>query len=88
MLSCKDATQLISKRLDEPLTFWERFGLKLHLAICYLCRRANKQMTFIHVASHEHDEKVDPANLPEDERLSEEAREKIVDACQKESTEG
>ncbi len=81
MLTCKDATQLMSKRLDEPLSFFERFGLKFHLAMCYLCRRANKQMTFIKYASHEHDEKIDCSDLPEDEQLSAEAREKIVHAC-------
>lgn len=81
MLSCKDTTQLMSKRLDEPLSFWERFGMKLHLAFCYLCRRANKQMTFIHIASHQHDEKIGDSDFSEKEGLTDEARRKIMDAC-------
>lgn len=51
MLSCKSAAELISNKLDRPLSLRERINLKMHLFICTLCRRYAKQIQFIHNAS-------------------------------------
>ena len=50
MLSCKQASQLISQSLEQPLTMRERFGLKLHLFICKYCRRFSQQLQAISIA--------------------------------------
>ena len=50
MLSCKDASQIISQSLDRQLTMRERFALKLHLLICKYCQQFSQQMTAMHVA--------------------------------------
>jgi hypothetical protein len=50
MLSCKEASQIISQSLDRPLTMRERFGLKLHLLICKYCKRFSQQLQTIRVA--------------------------------------
>ncbi len=50
MLSCKNASQLISKSLDGPLTIQERFALKLHLLICKYCKRFSQQLQTLRVA--------------------------------------
>lgn len=50
MLTCKDASHLISKTQDHALTLRERWGLKLHLFICANCRRFERQMRFLRQA--------------------------------------
>ena len=50
MLSCKQASQLISQSLEQPLVMRERFALKLHLLICKYCRRFRQQLQAIGVA--------------------------------------
>jgi hypothetical protein len=50
MLSCREASQLLSDRLDRPLRTWERFGLRIHLAVCRGCTQADQQLQFIRKA--------------------------------------
>lgn len=44
MLSCKQASQLISQSLDRRLTWGERFALRFHLMICDVCKRFKLQL--------------------------------------------
>ncbi|WP_151981076.1 zf-HC2 domain-containing protein [Acinetobacter guerrae] len=44
MLTCRQATQLLSERQDRPLLFKEQNYLQFHLLICRSCRRYGKQM--------------------------------------------
>jgi len=44
MLSCDEASFLMSKKFEEKITFKQRFRLKMHLISCYLCRRYEKQL--------------------------------------------
>jgi hypothetical protein len=37
MLSCRQATELMSQEQDRPLTLGERVGLRLHVLICAAC---------------------------------------------------
>ena len=48
MLMCREATQLMSKRLDTSLGFQERMSLKFHLAMCGACRNCNQQFQLLH----------------------------------------
>jgi Putative zinc-finger len=50
MLSCKQASQLISQSLDRKLTTGERFALKFHLFICKYCKNFSQQLQTIRVA--------------------------------------
>ncbi len=50
MIKCKEASQLVSRSLDNKLSFRERFALKLHLMICKYCRRFSQQMSKLNVA--------------------------------------
>jgi hypothetical protein len=57
MLSCKEATQLVSQGLDRRLGFLERVALRLHLLICDGCTHFKKQTAFLreamkHLADH------------------------------------
>lgn len=44
MLTCRQATQLISEKQDRPLQFIEQSNLQLHLLACRFCRRYGKQI--------------------------------------------
>ncbi len=44
MLSCRDATRLMSERQDRRLTLAERLSLRMHLLICDGCRNFGIQM--------------------------------------------
>ena len=50
MLSCKEATRLVSQGLDRRLGFAERVRLRLHLAICDGCTNFRKQLGFLRKA--------------------------------------
>lgn len=47
MISCKKATELITKREDRSLSQHERLQLRLHLGICSLCRQYLQQTSMI-----------------------------------------
>jgi hypothetical protein len=53
LLTCKEATRLVSQGLDRELAFDERVALRLHLAICLGCRRAGAQMGYLRKAVRE-----------------------------------
>ncbi|PKO91906.1 MAG: hypothetical protein CVU15_09965 [Betaproteobacteria bacterium HGW-Betaproteobacteria-1] len=47
MLTCKQASELISQSLDRSLTRSERWSLRFHLLICVACARFNRQLASI-----------------------------------------
>jgi predicted anti-sigma-YlaC factor YlaD len=47
MLDCRQATKLMSQRMDRKLGLAERMGLKLHLMMCGGCRNFGRQMHFL-----------------------------------------
>jgi len=50
MLTCKQATQLMSEKQDRELGTPEKISLKFHLLMCNGCRRYDQQMNIIHQA--------------------------------------
>ena len=54
MLTCKDASRLISDGMDRPLRLPQRVGLSLHLAICGACRRMRTQMHWLRAAARQY----------------------------------
>lgn len=47
MLTCKQASQLISQSLDHPLSWYELMQLRLHLMMCGACNRFKKQLNIL-----------------------------------------
>ncbi len=47
MLNCKDAIFLMSKRDEGKLSMIDRMRLSLHISMCHLCRKFEKQITKI-----------------------------------------
>jgi putative zinc finger protein len=50
MLSCKEATSLVSQGLDRRLGFGERLALRLHLLACDGCANFSRQVAFLRKA--------------------------------------
>ena len=74
MISCRKASELSSEGFDRPLSFGERFSLRLHTTICSACKLFEKQIRGIR-ASVRCGEAED-IGLG-DEHLSPEAKERI-----------
>ncbi|MBL8511694.1 MAG: zf-HC2 domain-containing protein [Betaproteobacteria bacterium] len=53
MLSCKEATRLLSEAKDRDLELGERIQLRIHLSICIGCNRYQRQLDFISLACRE-----------------------------------
>ena len=50
MLSCEEATRLLSEAQDRKLVLPEKQRLEIHLAMCSGCRHYRKQMAFLREA--------------------------------------
>jgi len=50
IISCKDASRLMSQREDGRLSAWQRLVLRLHLSVCAACSRFERQMAFLRTA--------------------------------------
>jgi len=79
MLSCKQASQLISQSLDRRISLRERISLRLHLVVCDFCRRFSHQLRQVLSAV-----KVQRQQIEQDEhiRLPDEAKKRIASAIE------
>jgi hypothetical protein len=50
MISCKEATELMSQEKDRPLGWGERLALQVHLKICAGCTNYRRQMDLLRAA--------------------------------------
>ena len=50
MLSCREATRLLSQRQERALTTVEIVKLRLHLVVCVACTRFARQLAFLRTA--------------------------------------
>lgn len=50
MLTCKQASQLISQSLDHPLSWSQKVKLRLHLLVCIPCNQFKQQLKLLRVA--------------------------------------
>jgi len=75
MLTCKDASHLLSEGQERPLGLQERWGLRLHLWMCVSCRRFERQLAMIRQAMRSLRGRAE-AEAP-DAGLTPEARERI-----------
>ena len=50
ILSCKEASRLVSRGLDRQLGFGERVALRVHLAICDGCTNFKDQVAALRAA--------------------------------------
>jgi hypothetical protein len=50
MLSCKQATELMSQEQDRSLSLFERTALRVHVWICAGCTNYRRQMSVLRAA--------------------------------------
>ena len=65
MLSCKEATRLVSEGLDRELPFWRRMSLRLHVVMCRGCSRYTRQITVLNRLVSDHYGEDQPAETSE-----------------------
>ncbi|WP_306420901.1 zf-HC2 domain-containing protein [Vreelandella neptunia] len=63
MLMCREATGLMSLKLEKALSLREKIALKVHLSICPACRHCVRQFDLLHKIGNRH-----PASLRMPER--------------------
>lgn len=69
--NCKETSVLVTQSLDRRLTWHERLGMRIHLAICDNCARFSGQMRLIREWLGREDEAEQPG-------LTEEGRARIA----------
>ena len=78
MTTCREATALASRAMDQRLPLSNRMALRLHLAICKNCTRFNRQLQEMRRLFREETAASDDAA-----GLAPEARQRIESALQK-----
>ena len=53
MMTCKEATHLMSEGQDRQLRLSERIMLRIHLALCSACARYDQQLHLIRQACND-----------------------------------
>jgi hypothetical protein len=77
MPSCKDISALISEGMDRQLPLRKRLSIRLHVSMCSLCRRYEKQ---IHLLQRGFDHYADPDKNAAEQSLSPEAKTRLEKA--------
>lgn len=81
MLSCKDVCHIVSESLDQQLPWHMRLKVKIHLSMCYACRRMVRQMKLLQTVARRYGS-VDKQSSTESGSLSEEAHNRIKQRLQ------
>lgn len=70
MLKCREATRLLSERLERDLSLGERLNIRVHTLMCSGCRNFGHQMETLRVISHTYaagSYEADPLERPQPE---------------------
>lgn len=76
-INCKTAVEYISKKEEGKLSLVQRLHLWRHLAICYLCKRFEKQNKIIIDSI-----KIHTASISVNEQLNTEEKKSIIKALE------
>lgn len=77
---CRDSSFLASESLDRPLTFSERWAMRLHNLVCARCLRFARQLRQLHAAIQAIPASVRQAMIRTSCVLRPEAKRRIIDA--------
>jgi len=77
MPSCKDISQLISEGMDCNQSFRKRLSIRIHVSMCRLCRRYQKQLHLLRDGTCSY---ADPDKNTEAKSLSPDARARLEKA--------
>jgi Putative zinc-finger len=79
MPSCRDVSELVSRAMDERLSLRKRLSIRLHLSMCSLCRRYEKQLRLLRQATQHY---ADPEENEVEASLSPEAKARLEKALE------
>lgn len=77
MLSCKQASELVSQSLDRHLTMRERMSVRFHLLICVACARFGHQLAFMQITIKKF---ITDTEQNEELKLSPDAKERMAES--------
>lgn len=77
MPSCKDISEMISQGMDRNLPLSKRLAIRLHVSMCGLCRRYEKQLRLLR---HGFARYADPEKNATEKSLSPEAKVRLEKA--------
>lgn len=80
MLSCREATRLMSESMDHPLPLGRRVALRVHVSLCRFCRRYLAQVCFLRRVLRLSAEACDASPAAPSGELPEAARARIREA--------
>lgn len=80
MPSCKDTSALISQSMDTRLPLMKRLVIRLHVSMCSLCRRYEKQLHMVRHGLHHY---ADPDENAVADSLSPAAKERLQQALER-----
>lgn len=84
MISCKKATELMSKAMDEELSMAESAQLKIHLFICEFCQQFKMQLEQLRKALRRmHAEGETQEHTPPDKHLPESRKARLKELVKK-----
>jgi hypothetical protein len=87
MLRCKTVARTLAETNYKDLTPFKQFRLRLHVALCALCRPFHRQLIAFHLCERRFREREDAGQTLQTQTLSPEARERARRACSKAITE-
>jgi hypothetical protein len=82
MPPCKDIAILISQSMDQRLPLTKRISIRLHVAMCSLCRRYEKQLRLLRESTGRY---ANPDENEVEESLSPEAKARLQKAIESEA---
>ena len=47
MMNCREVSRLVAEGADRDLRFYEQMRVRIHLVMCYMCRRFTRQLALI-----------------------------------------
>ncbi len=77
MLRCKTVSNALAKSKYWKLPWYRRLGLHIHVALCVMCGRSNRQIMLMQDGVREYLRHEMEDTPPSDQRLPPEAREKL-----------
>ena len=75
--NCRQASALVSRAMDRPLTRFERIGVVIHLGLCMHCRNYRRNLRYLRKALRL---ATGPHALQAGSRLSDSAKARIREA--------
>jgi hypothetical protein len=75
MFQCKDVSQKVSQSMDDPLPYYQRMAIRIHLLMCRYCSLFRRQLIMLRIMSLHVDS--DQPSTETTSKLSQETKRRI-----------